>query len=302
MNGNNGSDAFGAFDEWFDARCATAPGPDSSGKWRAALPSVGPRFTLGDRLGRGGMGFIWNGRDEHIGRAVAVKTLALDGDVAHVRRFLREAKVQALVDHPVMVPVYDAGVTEAGVPWFAMKRVEGETLADVIDELREGGERVRLHELLAAFVRICPAIDFAHGCDVVHRDLKPANIMLGRSGEVYVLDWGIAQCDGELDLDLSEEPGMVLGTAGYMPPEQARGHVVGPASDVYGLGAILFEILTLEPAHDGRTPMARLAQTVGPGDLRPSSRAPQRSVPPELDEVCLSALAFDPRARIHSSA
>jgi len=258
------------------------------------LPDAG--YTFGDVIGRGGMGEVVSARDLRIGRDVAIKRMRGDtpSDAA-VTRFLREARIQARLDHPAIVPVHELGVDADGRPYFTMKRLAGVTLAQRMTE------QMSLKPLLRAFVDVCLAIEFAHTRKVVHRDLKPANIMLGDYGEVYVLDWGIARVldgprppseGGGIDtLDEATQAGDLLGTPGYMAPEQVRGADVGPAADVYALGAILFEILAGEPLHPRGT--AALAMTLATPQASPAERAPARDIAPELDAACVTALADD---------
>jgi serine/threonine-protein kinase len=159
--------------------------------------------------------------------------------------------------------------------------------------------------LLRAFTEVCLAVEFAHARGVVHRDLKPANIILGDFGEVYVLDWGIARIMGDdgdfADIDTVEGlgPATIIGTPGYMSPEQVRGELAGVAADVYALGCILFEILAGRPLHPRG--VAALASTLADVDARPSRHAPDREVPPELDATCVAATTLDPAARVPSA-
>jgi serine/threonine-protein kinase len=262
------------------------------------------RYELGESIGRGGMGEVIAARDPKIGRALAVKRMHAATSDEAVARFLREAKIQARLDHPAIVPVYDLGTDRDGKPYFTMKRLAGTTLAHMLAAGDHG-----LNELLRAFVDVCRAIDFAHDRGVVHRDLKPSNVMLGDFGEVYVLDWGIARVVGDREssagapgdittLEGQTQVGALLGTPGYMAPEQARGDAeLGPPADVYALGCILFEILAGEAVHP-RGGSAALASTLTPTvALAPSARCPERAIAPELDAACVSALAGDPAAR-----
>jgi len=259
------------------------------------LPPAG--YELGEVIGKGGMGEVVAAGDRRIGRPVALKRMR-DAAPApeEVARFLREAQIQARLDHPAIAPVYELGIDTAGRPYFTMKRLAGTTLRELIGE-------AELARLLRAFVEVCLAIELAHTRGVVHRDLKPANVMLGDFGEVYVLDWGIARVLDHSEMrtrgDIPTLPGQtaagaVLGTPGYMPPEQARGEPVGPAGDIYALGCILFEILAREPLHprDGA-----LASTLAPHDGSPARRAPARAIAPELDAACVAALAARPDDR-----
>jgi serine/threonine-protein kinase len=263
-------------------------------------PAVFDRYRAGSVIGRGGMGEVVSARDEQIGRSVAIKRLRTrDADPEVVARFLREARIQGRLEHPAIVPVHE--LHDAGAePYFVMKQLAGTTLHDVI------AERPR-NVLLRAFVDVCLAIEFAHTRGVIHRDLKPANIMLGDFGEVYVLDWGIARVAGEeasrksfADIDSIEsmtQAGAVLGTPGYMSPEQIRGDSdLDGRSDVYALGCILFEILAGKTLHPRG--QAGLASALAGIEALPSKLA---DVPPELDRVCLTATATTREARFASA-
>jgi hypothetical protein len=232
-------------------------------------------------------------------------------------RFLREARVQGQLEHPGIVPVHDIGVSPEGATYFTMKRVRGMTLAAVLEGLAAGdaqvAQRFTLRKLLAAFVSVCQAVDFAHGRGVLHRDLKPGNIMLGAYGEVSVLDWGLAKPEGapasmgpgELprvsDASIGALPaeaqtalGALLGTPGYMAPEYVLGGEATALGDVFALGAILFEILTLTPLYPRLGVHALVAATLKGVDARPSTRCPGRAVAPELEALCVRATAALP--------
>ncbi len=257
-------------------------------------------YVFGEVLGRGGMGEVLLAHDRRIGRDVAVKRLTSGAPTQdEVARFLREARIQARLDHPSIVPVYELGREPSGRPYFTMKRLSGTTLADVL--VQRSATRQRL---LRALVEVCRAVDFAHARGVVHRDLKPGNIVLGEYGEVYVLDWGAARVDHDApgvataDIDTLEgsaPAGQVLGTPGYMAPEQLQHPEVGRAADVYSLGAILFEILAGEPLHPRATaiPSTLSSATV----TTPAGRRPDRGIAPELDALCTAMLVADPQLR-----
>jgi serine/threonine-protein kinase len=214
-----------------------------------------------------------------------------------IERFLREAKIQARLDHPAIAPVHELGHDRDGLPYFTMKRLAGTTMTEAIHQGRAQ------QRLLRAFVDVCLAIELAHTKHVVHRDLKPANVMLGDYGEVYVLDWGIArimdeaaessETDGITERENKRQPGTLLGTPGYMAPEQGRGAPCGPATDVYALGCILFEILVGAQLHPSG--LAGVSSAIDAPTVAPSSRAP--NVPPELDAACVAALAAEPTLR-----
>jgi serine/threonine protein kinase len=288
-----------------------SPGAQTTGRYRAS-----------SLIGRGGMGEIRLCHDDRIGRDVALKVMhAYDADAraTAIRRFSREARIQGQLEHPAIVPVYDLGTDDDGMPFFTMRRVAGLTLAAILDGLRTKNEalvaRFSRRKLLAAFINACEAVEYAHSRCVVHRDLKPSNLMLGDFGEVYVLDWGIAKTLQSADDTGRPTPpslpsgvgdatgiGQVLGTPGYIAPEQLRrADTVGPAADIYALGAILFEILTLEPLHARGSVDDLMAATVLGSDARASARAPHRDVPPELEAICVRATALDPAARFAST-
>jgi eukaryotic-like serine/threonine-protein kinase len=266
----------------------------------ASLPD--PGYQLGALIGKGGMGEVLVAQDQRIGREVAVKRIrSREPSSDAVSRFLREARIQARLDHPAIVPVYELGSDAEGRPYFTMKRLAGVTLAKRLTQ--EGA----VQPLLRAFVDVCLAIQLAHSRGVVHRDLKPSNIMLGDYGEVYVLDWGVARVVTDTkrttsstmeasDDDDGTTAGAILGTPGCMSPEQVRGEEAGTKADVYSLGAILFEILAGEPLHPRGE--AALASTLSSPQEAPARRVAERKqIPPELDGVCFDALAEDPAAR-----
>jgi len=239
---------------------------------------AGTRYRLLERVARGGMGVVYAAEDEKLERRVALKVLdvpSADGDLAN--RLMREARVLARLEHPGIVPVHDVGTLADGRVFYTMKFVEGQRLDKFIEGVESVQDRLRL------FLRICEAVAFAHARGVLHRDLKPANIMVGPFGEVLVMDWGLAKIlRGEgRSTDLAADPeatilespkrareesdstkssvitghGTVMGTPGYMSPEQARGEVelLDARSDIFSLGALLRFILT-QKAPTGFTP------------------------------------------------
>jgi serine/threonine-protein kinase len=224
-------------------------------------------------------------------------------------RFVREARVQGQLEHPSIVPVYDLrDDAELGL-CFTMKRVRGRTLHEILQDRRRGADAPALRKLLIALSSVCFTIDFAHQRGVVHRDLKPGNIMLGDFGEVYVLDWGLAKLNGDLDAapgDAADAPavataaGAVLGTLGYRAPEQLDDALgpVGDAADVYALGAILFEVLTLRPLISGRDSSELAQKTLAGANARARERVLVIDVPPELEEVCVRATRRSPSDRL----
>jgi serine/threonine-protein kinase len=280
------------------------------------------RYTRTRLHAQGNIGQVWLAHDEDLGRDVALKELRPDrqDNPAAVERFLEEAKVTGQLEHPGVVPVYELVQPKEGHPFYAMRFIGRRTLADAIQEYhrkRQAGEAgpLDLRELLAAFVAVCNAVAYAHSRGVLHRDLKPANVALGDFGEVMVLDWGLAKVVGRPEEQASRLPvslgpadgvgrtqqGQVLGTPAYMAPEQAEGRhdLVGPPSDVYGLGAILYEVLTGGPPFTGPEIPEVLKRVVQEPPVPP--RQLVATTPPALQAVCLKALAKEPVGRYESA-
>lgn len=233
----------------------------------------GTRYRLLEKLGEGGMGGVYRVEDATLDRQVALKAIrVIDSSGEFAARLLREAKVIAQLEHPGIVPVHDVGTLPDGRVFYTMKLVQGQRL----DQYR--AEAGGVPERLRTFQKICEAVSFAHAHKVLHRDLKPQNIMVGRFGEVLVMDWGLAKVlnpemparPDERDMRAQQEArpdanesaadtahGVVLGTPGYMAPEQGRGEIaaIGPRADVYSLGAVLKFLLQ----DSGRVPKALAA-------------------------------------------
>jgi len=264
------------------------------------------RYREGELIGVGGMGQVVSATDEMIGREVALKRLArhVDGLKDLRARFLREALIQARLNHPSVLPVHDIGVDAEGRPFFTMPRVRGRTLRELMADRPDALVRRRM---ISALAQVCLAVDYAHRHGFVHRDLKPPNVMLGDFGEVYVLDWGVARELGGRDLptdssvgpraDALTEAGAQLGTPGYMSPEQIRSASdVGPEGDVYALGTMLFEALVGEPLHSGQRD-ERVKSTLAGVDGHPTARLPDLDISPELDEAIARSTSLAPEER-----
>lgn len=288
---------------------------------RGASPPSSARFRRIQYHAGGGLGDVFIARDDELNREVALKEIKglFSHDPISRTRFVTEAQVTGNLEHPGIVPVYGLGRYADGRPYYAMRFIRGESLRHAIAQFhqdnrsrRNPGERTRtLHVLLRRFLVVCNAIAYAHSRGVLHRDLKPANIMLGRYGETLVVDWGLAKVmnrpadggdeEGWLhpaggDIAVSV-PGSASGTPAYMSPEQARGdrEQLGPASDVYSLGATLYCILT------GRAPFQDEAvnlvlRKVRSGEF-PIPRAIDGQVPRALEAICLKAMALKPEDR-----
>ncbi len=282
------------------------------------LPTLHPsatRYELDRELARGGMGRVVEARDLNIDRVVAMKLLikGRDEQLGMQLRFTEEAQITGQLQHPNIVPVYDLGTQKDGQLYFTMKLVKGRTLRDVLRDLRRGVPETEKAftrtRLLQSFQQVCMGIAYAHDHHVVHRDLKPSNIMFGDFGETLVMDWGLAKilprrvvdADGRVQ---SHRAGMsrwatrhgeVIGTPGYMPPELALGNLdeVDERSDIYSLGAILYEILTLRPPYTGRDARAIIRKMLRERVVPPRKRAPARNIAPELEEIAMRCLAKD---------
>ncbi|HEV3023200.1 MAG TPA: serine/threonine-protein kinase, partial [Pirellulales bacterium] len=277
-----------------------------------SVPESRDHYTLSRLHGAGGIGRVWLARDDVLGRDVALKELRPEKaeNPAIWTRFLREAQITGQLEHPSIVPVYEVGRrSDQQAPFYTMRFVRGRTLGEAVagyHRRRAGGEAgpLEMRDLLAAFVGVCHAVAYAHSRGVLHRDLKPQNVVLGDYGEAIVLDWGLARLvdptDDEGDTAAiavvaaghGDETlqGQVVGTPSYMAPEQAEGRLdrLGPATDVYGLGAILYEICTGRPPFAGSVPTDVLRQVIHEPPVRPRSLAP--ATPAALEAVCLKAL------------
>ncbi|MBI4614994.1 MAG: SUMF1/EgtB/PvdO family nonheme iron enzyme [Planctomycetes bacterium] len=275
------------------------------------------RYEIEKELGRGGMGAVFLARDRLLGRAVALKVIQGTAGKQEVERFVREARATGALDHPAFVPTYTLNRDGSNL-FFTMEPVEGRTLANLLSS-----GALPLREAVRALADVAQGVAYAHERGLVHRDLKPGNVMLSPAGNVRILDWGLVRLQASSGLQTSgfrlqkkeeekEETapvshrltaaGSVMGTPAYMSPEQAAGDLgaIGPATDIYALGAILYEILAGSPPHQGS--FKEIAQKLSRGDLEsPSSRAPGREVPRELEAVAMKAMAREPALRYESA-
>ncbi len=258
------------------------------------LPQV-PGYRVEALLGRGGMGVVYRAWHLRLNRAVALKML-LAGPWARLEeleRFLREAQAVAALRHANIVQVYDVGDAD-GRSWFTMELVEGGNLAEKIRGVPQAG-----HQAAALVATLADAIHAAHQSGIVHRDLKPANILLTSDGTPKVTDFGLARrLEGDRGLTLS---GLPMGTPSYMAPEQARGEkrAIGPATDIYALGAILYELLTGRPPFRAESATATLQQVAADEPVPPSRLNPQ--APRDLETICLKCLHKEPGCRYASA-
>jgi serine/threonine-protein kinase len=255
---------------------------------------LGDRYEIGDVIGRGGMAEVHEGRDLRLGRRVAVKILRPDlaKDPTFQARFRREAQSAAALNHPNIVAVYDTGEDvltspdgqRTVVPYIVMEFVDGMTLR----QLLSSGRRLLPERALEISAGVLAALDYAHRHGIVHRDIKPANVMLTRTGDVKVMDFGIARAMNDTGNTMTATSA-VMGTAQYLSPEQARGEVVDARSDLYSAGVLLYELLTGRPPFTGDSPVSVAYQHVSEMPVPPSQVDP--GVSPEIDSVVLQALA-----------
>ena len=309
----------GKVDDELDTIDAREPIPSAPALAEAApLPRPGPHvdypalmaverrhYAISGEIAKGGMGRVLAARDLRLGRPVAIKELLpRNRDLA--RRFEREARITARLQHPAIIHVNEAGVWSGGEPFYAMTKVSGRSLDQVIAELPTLNERL---SLLPNVIAVVDALAYAHSENVIHRDLKPANILVGEFGETVVIDWGLAK-----DLGTPGEPGQpwarqvgpgdtsagsIVGTPAYMPPEQASGQCVDQRADVYALGAVLYHVLVGSPPYSGATAVEVLQQVLD-GPCAPL-RDREPGAPPDLITVVAKAMARDPADRYRSA-
>lgn len=254
---------------------------------------LGDRYELGGLLGRGGMADVRVGRDLRLGRTVAVKLLRTDlsSDDTFQARFRREAQSSAALNHPSIVAVYDTGDSVnthgAHVPYIVMEYVEGQTLRDILRGA-DNGRKILPERSLSITGDVLSALDYSHRSGIIHRDIKPANVMMTPSGQVKVMDFGIARAIADTSSAMTQTAA-VIGTAQYLSPEQARGETVDARSDIYSTGCLLYELLTGRPPFVGESPVSVAYQHVREEAKPPSSLNPD--VSPSIDAVVARSLA-----------
>ncbi|MCW2787181.1 MAG: protein kinase [Marmoricola sp.] len=266
-------------------------------------PRVGGRYMLGDLLGRGGMAEVRKGTDVRLGRVVAVKRLRTDlaSDPTFQARFRREAQSSASLNHPAIVSVYDTGEepstdgSDVPQPYIVMEYVAGRTLREILRE----GRKILPERALEITSGVLAALDYSHRAGIVHRDIKPANVMLTPSGDVKVMDFGIARALADASSTMTQTAA-VVGTAQYLSPEQARGETVDSRSDVYSTGCLLFELLTGRPPFVGDSPVSVAYQHVR--EQAPTPSAFDADLPPAIDAIVMKSLAKPLDERYQSAA
>ncbi|MEZ4449487.1 MAG: serine/threonine-protein kinase [Nannocystaceae bacterium] len=277
---------------------AIQPGLD--GDAPPITPTPAGRYILGPELGRGGGGRVFLATEVPLRRSVALKVLSENHarDPQRAQAFLEEAIITAGLEHPNIVPVYDLGWTPSLGFYYTMKRLTGRSLADVLEELRSGAPGrsadFGMYRALGAFVDLCRAIVHAHQRGVIHCDLKPENVIVGPFGEIVVVDWGMAQILGP-EGQTQVRAKIRGGTPEYMAPEQftEAGGTLGKSVDVWSLGVILYELLTLAVPFRGATNEETGMRVMIEPVTSPSKRAPERRIPPGVEQICLRALDRD---------
>jgi tetratricopeptide (TPR) repeat protein/tRNA A-37 threonylcarbamoyl transferase component Bud32 len=293
------------------------PAPDAADPFVTLPPPAvrSWRYTLSHLQAEGGLGKVWVACDRDLNREVALKEIRPDQALHPIARsrFLKEAQVTGQLEHPNIVPVYELSRRpEDDQPFYTMRLIRGRTLRQAIAEYhqrrREGqADPLDFQKLLGAFIAVGHAIEYAHARGVVHRDLKPSNVMVGSFGEVIVLDWGLAKTIEASAIRISDEAGTPptmgqMGTPAYMAPEQVEASQdrIDARTDVYGLGAILFEIVTGRPPHAGRSSAEVLRKILDSGT--PRARAVEPTAPRPLEAICARAMAKEPADRYSSAA
>ena len=269
-------------------------------------------------LREGGIAKLYSCFDDNLGRQVVYKTLHehLAEDEIEIQRFLREARITANIAHPGTVPVYELGRDRNGLLFFTMKHVRGRDLREIIETLKTQDPRTErafpLHVLIDIMIQVCQTIAHTHSRGVIHRDLKPANILTGEFGATYVIDWGLAKVWGEPDLDelaINREENRELTPAGrhygtplYMAPGLARGDAhIDARADIFGLGNILFEILTHRQLLNGQNITEIIEELLQKPFPAPRDIAPENNIPAELERICLKALEKNRRNRYQTA-
>jgi len=264
---------------------------------------LGP-YEIGAPLGSGGMGEVYRARDSRLNRTVAIKVLpaSFSADPDRLQRFAQEARAAAALNHPNILSIFDIG-EQQGAPYVVSELLEGETLRE---RLRNGPLSIR--KAIDYSLQVARGLAAAHEKGIVHRDLKPENLFITEDGRVKILDFGLAKLtrpeitsegDDAPTVHAATEPGLVMGTAGYMSPEQVRGKPTDPRSDIFSFGAILYEMISGKRAFHGDTPADTMSAILK--EETPELSETARNVPPGLDRIVRHCLEKVPSQRFHSA-
>lgn len=262
------------------------------------------RYTSEGVLAQGGMGSIESIHERPLDRRLVRKTSHAfeDADGLHTTLFVREARITGQLQHPGIVPVHELGVQDGDQVYYTMDRVEGRTLEEWIRTLpAEPLDRAALFDLLDVIVRVCETLSFAHSRGVLHCDIKPANVMIGAFGQVYLMDWGIARYLADEE-GRPDSGGPILGTPTHMPPEQARGGRLDVRADVFGVGTLLYHVLTRRPPYQGEGVVHTLLNAYLCEYAHPDTIPAATGTPPALTRIVVRAMAADPTQRYASVA
>ena len=252
------------------------------------------KYSIQGEISKGGMGIVYRGLDPYIGRTVAIKTIRLDvlrqegSREEALKRFLREAQAAGNLSHPNIVTIYDVGEHE-GLIYIAMEFIKGQSLESLLQQ----GRVFTLEEVIRLVGQIASALDYAHQKGIVHRDIKPANILVGEDLKVSIVDFGIARTS--TSTSTMTQAGVLLGTPRYMSPEQITGKKIDSRSDIFALGAILYEMLTRHNPFEGES-ITTVIYKIMHTEPEPLQRF-NNQLPSGLDAVVRKALARDPDAR-----
>lgn len=300
-------------------RDANVANTDATASMTGATPIADFRFEIKRRIAIGGLGEVFLAEDKEVHRDIALKCIREQyADNAHFQaKFIQETEITGRLEHPHIMPIYGAGKSVEGRPFYAMRYIEGEDLRTACERFHRDGVKVErnsapFRRLLVHFVDVCNAITYAHSRHVIHRDIKPSNIMLGKFGETYVVDWGLAKALGDdeevedaLEIQADAEAtrkGSEVGTRGYMSPEQAEGNLdeIGAASDIYSLGGTLYNLMLGRAPILGQTESETYLRNVRTGAFpKPTELNP--NLPKPLESICLKALATEPENRYPSA-